>query len=66
MKNAGEACYQCTDRHIGCHSNCERYLKCAEEYREEKRQWNEQKKKETEIDDFLKRSAGKARKRKKR
>lgn len=29
MVNNG--CFQCTERHIGCHSNCEKYLTYMEE-----------------------------------
>lgn len=30
MKDNG--CYGCTERKVGCHSKCERYLKWKEEY----------------------------------
>jgi len=41
MKNPRNSCYQCKDRHIGCHSNCERY-------REYRRKWDEAKAKRDE------------------
>lgn len=37
--NVKSGCYGCTDRTIGCHSSCEKYLK----YREEIQKYNEAK-----------------------
>ncbi len=56
MKNAGEACYQCTERRQGCHSDCEKYKKCLDEYYEEKRAYQEAKRKDSEVTGFLKKS----------
>lgn len=35
-------CYHCKDRHIGCHSNCERYLKEVEENEKIKKEKDKQ------------------------
>lgn len=38
--NAYSVCYDCKDRHVGCHGECELYLdekKCAEASREQAR-----------------------------
>lgn len=29
---ADNGCYDCKERHLGCHSNCEKYLKWKKEY----------------------------------
>ena len=28
-------CFKCTDRHIGCHATCERYIEQAERHQKE-------------------------------
>lgn len=28
-------CFKCTDRHIGCHATCERYITQAEQHQNE-------------------------------
>lgn len=28
-------CFKCTDRHIGCHATCERYITQAEQHQKE-------------------------------
>ena len=28
-------CFKCTDRHIGCHATCERYITQAEQHQQE-------------------------------
>lgn len=36
------ACYQCPDRHLGCHADCEKYLeevRAREEVRKKKEQF---------------------------
>ena len=32
---ADSGCKGCQERHLGCHSNCERYLKWKKEYQEQ-------------------------------
>ena len=33
-----QPCYNCPDRHIGCHAQCERYKAYTAEYQKQKRQ----------------------------
>lgn len=35
-------CYQCMNREVGCHSNCEKYMEWKNELRDKKRWLNEQ------------------------
>ena len=56
-------CHGCTDRHEGCHVECERYKAADEQHREElRRLWEERNREHELIEHFAEQS----RKRKKR
>lgn len=50
MSNPIKCCQKCEDRHIGCHSECERYKKERLEY--DMKQEIKRKAKESRIDTF--------------
>ena len=37
MIKGSNCCYQCEDRHIGCHSTCEKYQAYRKEWEERKK-----------------------------
>lgn len=50
MTSSIKCCYKCEDRHLGCHSECERYKQERERY--EKQKEIEKKAKERHMDTF--------------
>lgn len=50
MTSSIKCCYKCEDRHLGCHSECERYKQEREQY--EKQKEIEKKAKEHHMDTF--------------
>jgi hypothetical protein len=51
MKNA---CYGCTERHTGCHSTCEKYIKFKKEHDEKAKLIRENRKKDLDIYEYHK------------
>lgn len=47
------ACYNCTERAVGCHSTCEKYAEFAKRTREHGRERFENMTKEKIADDYL-------------
>ena len=45
-------CKDCTDRVLGCHSTCIKYIEDKERYEKEKEKIREAKRKEKAIDDY--------------
>ena len=45
-------CYECQDRHIGCHEVCQKYINQLEEYIAEKREIKKMKNRETAVTTF--------------
>lgn len=52
----GFTCNECTNRKVGCHSNCEKYLNELKKYREIQQKINDAKDREHYFDEFYRRS----------
>jgi len=51
MCNVNFPCKDCTDRHVGCHSTCEPYLKIKKEHQTINEKIREQSSKESALTD---------------
>lgn len=44
MKVQFDCCYKCKDRHVGCHSECDKYKELKDKVEEEKKNIRDRKK----------------------
>lgn len=51
--NGIHCCKDCTDRQIGCHSTCEKYIQSKEEHEEKRAFLREQKQKQTSYISYV-------------
>lgn len=57
------SCYGCTERHVGCHSDCEKYKKALEEYKRKKDAFKVIERAQKDIDGYTKSNIEKCKKR---
>ena len=54
MSTGINVCKDCTDRHLGCHSDCKKYLSSKEKYESNKAEIRRQKALNSQYDGFMK------------
>jgi hypothetical protein len=50
--NLKTPCMDCTERHVGCHSGCDRYKEYKENYEQIRKEIRKEAEKQTRLDDY--------------